>query len=712
MNLRSVIHRRQPALGFTEAMALEGVLPGAPPSTSCPGTWASLPVGSAANPMVDPPLAARDEAIALLHATAEIEHSLMVQYLYAAYSIGEVPPGDAREPKVKLVRHLLLHIAREEMAHLATVQNLLHLLGGPLHLDREHSPFSSQLLPFRFKLEPLSIGSLAKYVIAESPRSALGDGPLTPAEIAELRGEVTNNAKASNDGICPGHVGDIFARLIWLFKLQADGANQLRLDDEDFLGGTENLQANWQDWGFNPKPRTIDGVTIEAEPSIVRQFAGGTAAQRRSEAVAALEAIADQGEGADAPTGGTESHFDWFRLMYAKFKEVAAMPGGFPVHAVPINPNTAPEQAAVPHYKMVDAGMIAAIEAGRISHPRSKRWAQLFNLRYRILLEQLHHFLRTNTDRYTADGDRTARGYLLIGVFHEMRRLKAIAGKLVALPKTSDAGDSHRAGPPFELPFTTQLADGETTRWRAHLATTRAALALITKMLEDPADAGDPFLLDVKAADTADHARMVLLVAGQPLPPVLPEFPKVVQILEEAVRGFTVGKPHGNFWAKQTVTTFPSSFGTNVVVAGNPSASVLLTRMKVGGGAPQMPRERPPVPASRIAFVEAWILAGCPDSNPPYAGLERERDPLQEMPVIVPATGPSFDAKIKPLFTPEDVSCMEAIGGFNLSKYADVKTAAARIFARLDDGSMPTSGRWPQADIDLFKSWIDAGFPE
>lgn len=35
----------------------------------------------------------------------------------------------------------------------------------------------------------------------------------------------------------------------------------------------------------------------------------------------------------------------------------------------------------------------------------------------------------------------------------------------------------------------------------------------------------------------------------------------------------------------------------------------------------------------------------------------------------------------------------------------------ASIFLQLDEGLMPLQGRWPQADIDLFKAWMDAGFP-
>src|SRR5712691_13246780 len=35
----------------------------------------------------EPRLKPRDEAVHLLHAAAEVEHSLLVQYLYAAYSL-------------------------------------------------------------------------------------------------------------------------------------------------------------------------------------------------------------------------------------------------------------------------------------------------------------------------------------------------------------------------------------------------------------------------------------------------------------------------------------------------------------------------------------------------------------------------------------------------------------------------------------------------
>src|SRR5215203_6094897 len=128
-------------------------------------------------PAHDPRLAPRDEATFLLHTAAEIEHALMVQYLYAAYSLLEVPPAgpgvpaDARQ-LLRSWRRIILQIAREEMGHLLTVENLLRFIGGPLTLDREDFPFLSAFYPFPFTLERLTRDSLAKYVAAEMPENA------------------------------------------------------------------------------------------------------------------------------------------------------------------------------------------------------------------------------------------------------------------------------------------------------------------------------------------------------------------------------------------------------------------------------------------------------------------------------------------------------------------------------------------------------------
>src|SRR5882724_13325243 len=116
-----------------------------------------------------PDMTWKDHLVMLLHIGAEIEHSLMVQYLYAAYSLGgtQVPP-DRRE-MVKRWQDDILAVAKEEMGHLLTVQNILTLIGQPINLGRMDLPWDIPFYPFPFQLEPLSLDSVACYVFAEMP---------------------------------------------------------------------------------------------------------------------------------------------------------------------------------------------------------------------------------------------------------------------------------------------------------------------------------------------------------------------------------------------------------------------------------------------------------------------------------------------------------------------------------------------------------------
>src|SRR3954467_3061482 len=89
----------------------------------------------------------RDYAIFLLTIAAQIEHSLMVQYLYAGYSLGGPQVPKQHHNEVAAWRQLILGIAKEEMGHLITVQNALRFLGAPLAIDRQDYPWDSQLAP-------------------------------------------------------------------------------------------------------------------------------------------------------------------------------------------------------------------------------------------------------------------------------------------------------------------------------------------------------------------------------------------------------------------------------------------------------------------------------------------------------------------------------------------------------------------------------------
>jgi hypothetical protein len=79
-----------------------------------------------------------------------------------------VPKG--RQGDVRAWQETILGIAKEEMGHLITIQNLLTALGAPLSVNREDYPHSSDFYPFGFTLEPAGLDVLATYVCAESPQ--------------------------------------------------------------------------------------------------------------------------------------------------------------------------------------------------------------------------------------------------------------------------------------------------------------------------------------------------------------------------------------------------------------------------------------------------------------------------------------------------------------------------------------------------------------
>jgi hypothetical protein len=70
----------------------------------------------------------------------------------------------------------------------------------------------------------------------------------------------------------------------------------------------------------------------------------------------------------------------------------------------------------------------------------------------------------------------------------------------------------------------------------------------------------------------------------------------------------------------------------------------------------------------------------------------------------------SFAADIRPLFREGDRESM--MGHFDLWDYADVSENADAIADRLNDGSMPCDAPWPEAQVELFERWVEAGMPE
>jgi hypothetical protein len=68
---------------------------------------------------------------------------------------------------------------------------------------------------------------------------------------------------------------------------------------------------------------------------------------------------------------------------------------------------------------------------------------------------------------------------------------------------------------------------------------------------------------------------------------------------------------------------------------------------------------------------------------------------------------PGFETEIKPMFREKDRESM--LRHVDLWSYDDVSQPADAILARVQAGTMPCDGAWPQGQVDLFQRWAESG---
>jgi hypothetical protein len=149
------------------------------------------------------------ELLRLLHVAAEIEHALMTQYLYAAFSVKPIYQAIAGHGAPN--SNDLLGVAIQEMQHLGKVNQLLVALGAGPTLIREDFPYEPDIYPFPFHLEPLSRASLAKYVWTEAP---LGATDIAKAKTAADRSFCNELERVLGTGARPNYIGSLYDNVI------------------------------------------------------------------------------------------------------------------------------------------------------------------------------------------------------------------------------------------------------------------------------------------------------------------------------------------------------------------------------------------------------------------------------------------------------------------------------------------------------------------
>jgi len=350
----------------------------------------------------------RKELTYLLSQGAELEHALMCQYLYAAFSLRTaVGPGVRAEQLAAVERwqRLILEIAGQEMMHWAVVQNILTAVGSAPYVSRPHMPNHAMGYPPEVQLCLLPFGetALEHFVYLERPEGM----ELADAEIFEHPGPAP--APMRIDEIVPR--GQQFSTQGTLYRSIEAGLARLaeKLGEDRLFIGPAFHQADEATF------RWPDLTPI-------------TSLQGANQA---LERIVEQGEGA---TG------DWETAHYGRFlralNELRAMKKEDPEFD--------------PAHPVVAAGMraVEGIEPDvYITDPTTGACSDLFNSVYELLLQMIA--------RYFAFGHETSQqrevlAHAAVGLM--FRAIKPLGLLLARLP----VGPEHpgaTAGANFQLPY-------------------------------------------------------------------------------------------------------------------------------------------------------------------------------------------------------------------------------------------------------------------
>ena len=349
----------------------------------------------------------REALIYMLCEAAELEHGIMCQYLFAAFSLKQREDEGLTAEDLEAVtrwRRAISHVATEEMLHLALVHNLLSAIGGAPHLARPNLPTPAHHYPagVNLTLVPFGEKALQHFMFLERPEGmALEDAPGIDAPL--------------HDAVPLMAEGDIvpqlqdFATVGHLYRSIEHGLAHLaeKFGERNLFVGPPRAQATAADFRW---PELVPVTDLAS-------------AQR------AIDTILEQGEGARGHW--EQAHFGQFVKILDEYRQmVAAKPGFDPVRPVMF--------ATVRRCEHDDS-------APRIADRVTANCADLFNVSYEILLQALERYF-AHTEESDAQLGTLADATIALMV----RVLKPLGGLLTTLPVGPDHPGMN-AGPSFEL---------------------------------------------------------------------------------------------------------------------------------------------------------------------------------------------------------------------------------------------------------------------
>ena len=255
----------------------------------------------------------REQLLHLLAEAAEIEHTLMCSYLYAAFSLKRSEDDGLSTTEATAVarwRGAILDVAVEEMGHLLLVANLTVAVGGRPHFARPNFPVAPGYFPSGVvvRLTGFSRQTLEHFIFLERPQGL-------PGADNGAFGQDDYRREQAHRGLMPS--AQDYATIGHLY--QAIRANLVTLavrlgEAELFLGGVGRQVGR--------EAIDLEGVTTIASLEV---------------ACAAIDIIIEQGEG--SPADRDDSHFRSFLAIRDEFEALAGKNPAFaPAWPVADNP--------------------------------------------------------------------------------------------------------------------------------------------------------------------------------------------------------------------------------------------------------------------------------------------------------------------------------------------------------------------------------------
>ena len=359
-----------------------------------------------ADPEAPVTVRSREPLVYMLCEAAELEHSLMCAYLYAALSLKRSTTEGVTEAQLEAInrwRTAILGVAKQEMLHLAISANLLASLGASPHLTKPNLPQPSKHYPTGVTLALLPFGerALRHFLFMERPEGVAMDD----AEgLAAMQHAVPHTGA---EDLAP-HLQE-FSTVGHLYRSIAQGMTHLcELWGEErlFLCGHEE-EASGALFGW---PELVPITGLQA-------------------ALASIETIVEQGEGVAG--AWRSAHFGRFLDVLSEYSDMRAADKSFeparPVLPALVRPPLSGEPAVL------------------ITDARTARIADVCNVSYEVLLQLLYR-LFSRVDETEAQVQTLAD----VAVSMMFDAVEPLGDLLTRLPVGAEH-PGRTAGPTFEL---------------------------------------------------------------------------------------------------------------------------------------------------------------------------------------------------------------------------------------------------------------------